>query len=228
MIIAIIPAKDEAKNILNVVERTRNYVDQVLVIDDGSQDKTSDLAKSAGALVIRNPQNLGKADSLKIGFEFAIKERADYLLLIDADGQHNPDEIPLFISKMAEGYDIVVGARKFDPKLMPALRIFANTTSSVILSKICGTKILDSQSGYRLLRKEVVERIEFTSKRYQLETEMLVKAARCGFKIGFVEIATIYRAEAKSKINQLIDPIKFLFIALKLSMYKCKKSDSKL
>jgi glycosyltransferase involved in cell wall biosynthesis len=223
MIFAIIPAKDEAKNIQGVIGKAKKYVDRVLVIDDGSIDNTSALARKAGASVIRNEQNIGKADALKIGFEFAIKEKADYLLLIDADGQHDPDEIPLFINKMSEGYDVVVGARKFDPRLMPAIRIFANSTSSFILSKICGTKILDSQSGYRLIKRALVEKIKFTSKRYQLETEMLVKAARCGFKIGFVEISTIYSAEAKSKINQLIDPIKFIFIAFKLSLYKCKE-----
>jgi glycosyltransferase involved in cell wall biosynthesis len=227
MLLAIIPAKDEEKNILSVIERTKLYVDKVVVIDDGSYDNTAKTSEEAGAFVIRNEHNLGKADALKVGFKYAIKEQADLVLLIDADGQHNPGEIPLFMNKMNEGYDIVVGTRKFDPKLMPAIRIFANSTSSFMLTMICGTKILDSQSGYRLLKRSVIEQIKFTSTRYQIETEMLIKAARCGFKIGFVEISTIYRIEAKSKINQLIDPFKFIWVALSLSLYRCKKIDAK-
>ncbi len=223
MLIAIIPAKDEEKNIFSVVEKTAKYVDKVLVIDDSSIDNTSSVAEKAGAVVIRNEKNLGKADALKVGFRYAIKENASEVILLDADGQHNPNEIPSFIGKLNEGYDIVVGARQFDSKLMPAVRIFANSVSSFILTAVCKTPILDSQSGYRLIKKSIIENIEFTSKRYQLETEMLVKAARCGFKIGFVGISTIYRVEAKSKINQLVDPFKFVWVVIKLSLFRCKK-----
>ncbi|MGB9832344.1 MAG: glycosyltransferase family 2 protein [Caldisericum exile] len=223
MLIAIIPAKDEAQNIKDVIIKTRKYVDFVLVIDDGSIDDTKTVAESAGAFVIRNEVNLGKADALKIGFRYAIEHNFDTIVLLDADGQHDPDELPKLLNKLNEGYDIVVGARKFLPQLMPPLRIFANSFSSFLVSVICGTKILDSQSGYRVLRAEVAKKIKFETKRYQLDTEMLIKAAKCGFKIAFVEINTIYTNRAKSKINQIIDPLKFLFVTLKLAFYRCKK-----
>lgn len=223
MLIAIIPAKDEERNIRDVIIKTRKYVDFVLVIDDGSTDKTKDVAESSGAYVIRNEVNLGKADALKIGFKYAIEHDFDKIALLDADGQHDPDELPKLIRKLNEGYDIVVGARKFSPELMPPLRIFANSFSSFLVSLICGTKILDSQSGYRVLKTEVVKRIPFETKRYQLDTEMLIKGAKCGFRIGFVEINTIYTERAKSKINQIIDPLKFLVVAIRLAFYKCKK-----
>jgi|YelNatPaOPRAMG01_1025707.scaffolds.fasta_scaffold10335_5 Glycosyltransferases involved in cell wall biogenesis len=223
MLIAIIPAKDEAHNIKDVIVKTKKYVDLVLVIDDGSTDNTKEVAESLGAVVIRNEVNLGKADALKIGFKYAIEHNFDTIALLDADGQHDPDELPKLLKKLNEGYDIVVGARKFSPELMPPLRIFANSTSSFLVSLICGTKILDSQSGYRVLRTEVVKKITFETKRYQLDTEMLIKAARCGFKIGFVEINTIYTERAKSKINQIIDPLKFLWVTLKLAFFRCKR-----
>jgi len=223
MLIAIIPAKDEAHNIKDVIVKTKKYVDLVLVIDDGSTDNTKEVAESLGAEVIRNEVNLGKADALKIGFKYAIEHNFDTIALLDADGQHDPDELPKLLKKLNEGYDIVVGARKFSPELMPPLRIFANSVSSFLVSLICGTKILDSQSGYRVLRTEVVKKITFETKRYQLDTEMLIKAARCGFKIGFVEINTIYTERAKSKINQIIDPLKFLWVTLKLAFFRCKR-----
>jgi len=223
MLIAIIPAKDEAHNIKDVIVKTKKYVDLVLVIDDGSTDNTKEVAESLGAVVIRNEVNLGKADALKIGFKYAIEHNFDTIALLDADGQHDPDELPKLLNKLNEGYDIVVGARKFSPELMPPLRIFANSVSSFLVSLICGTKILDSQSGYRVLRTEVVKKITFETKRYQLDTEMLIKAARCGFKIGFVEINTIYTERAKSKINQIIDPLKFLWVTLKLAFFRCKR-----
>jgi len=222
MLIAIIPAKDEERSIGEVVAKTKNYVDFVLVVDDGSVDNTKLVAESLGAFVIRNEVNLGKADALKIGFKYAVDNNFDRIALLDADGQHDPDELPRLLKKLDEGYDIVVGARRFSHKLMPPLRIFANSFSSFLVSLICGTKILDSQSGYRVLRTDVVRAITFETKRYQLDTEMLIKGARCGFKIGFVEINTIYTERAKSKINQIIDPLKFLWVILKLAFFRCK------
>jgi len=223
MLIAIIPAKDEEQNIGEVVLKTKKYVDFVLVIDDASTDKTKEISESFGAYVIRNKENLGKADSLKIGFKYAIDHNYETIALLDGDGQHDPDELPNLLNKLNEGYDLVVGARKFSLDVMPFLRVFANSFSSFLLSIICGTKILDSQSGYRVLKTEVVKSITFETKRYELDTEMLIKAARCGFKIAFVPIKTIYTEKAKSKINQIIDPLKFLIVALKYAFYRCKK-----
>lgn len=222
MLIAIIPAKNEAHNIEPVIKGTKKYVDLVIVIDDGSNDETSEVSKKSGAYVIRNEKNVGKADALKIGFEYALSIKADFIALLDGDGQHNPDELPFFIEEINKGYDIVVGARNFNIKKMPFLRSFSNSFSSWLTSLVCKTPILDSQSGYRLLRREVIEKIRFETKRYQLETEMLVKASRCGFKIGFVKISTIYTPQAKSKINQITDPLKFLIVLFKLSLYRCK------
>jgi len=218
----LIPAYNEEKNIANVVVKTKKHTDLVLVVDDGSQDKTREVAKNAGATVISYTQNKGKAEAMRIGFKECIKSGVDVVVVLDADGQHDPDEIPQFLEKIKEGFDIVVGARWFDRSVMPKIRIFANSFSSWVTSLVCGTRILDSQSGYRAIRIPVIKKIPLTSQRYQIETEMLIKAAKCNFKIAFIPIRTIYRKEAKSKVNQIIDPLKFLLLVFKLSFWTCR------
>ena len=220
--IALIPAFNEENNVGTVVESALKYVDKVVVVDDGSSDNTGAVAKRSGAFVIRNEVNKGKAGAMYAGFDYTQKIGVDTVIILDADGQHDPSEIPNFIMKIKEGFDIVVGARQFNTKVMPKIRIFANSFSSRLTSIVCRTKILDSQSGYRAIRTEVLKKIRFDSQRYQIETEMLVKAAKCGFKITFIPIKTIYRKEAKSKINQLVDPVKFMWLIFKLSFWRCK------
>ncbi len=222
LIIAVIPAFNEENNIASVVKGTLNYANEVVVVNDGSSDKTGLVAKQAGATVINNETNMGKADAMYKGFDYALSKGADVVIVLDADGQHDPEEIPSFIEKINEGYDIVVGARRFNPDVMPKIRIFANSFSSFFTTLVCKTKILDSQSGYRAIRSEVLRKIKFSSHRYQIETEMLIKAAKCGFKIAFVPIKTIYRVQAKSKVNQIVDPLKFLWLVFKLSFWRCK------
>lgn len=222
-IVVIIPAFNEEKNIKNVIRKCKEYIQKIIVIDDGSSDNTSQIAKNEDTIVIINRENLGKTDSLKKGFRKGTDESADIFLLLDADGQHNPDEIPLFLEKIHEGYDLVIGARKFRPELMPKIRILANAVSSYLVSLICGVKIKDSQSGYRALTREVVEEITITSSRFQADTEMIVKAAKHGFKVGFVPIETIYHPEAKSKVHQFIDPLRFIFLITRLAFYKKTK-----
>ncbi len=220
-ILILLPAYNEENNIRSVVKRALPFAEQVLVVDDGSSDKTAEVAEESGAIVLRNKVNMGKADAMYRGFDYAVKHNFDVVLVLDSDGQHDPAEIPRFVEKLKEGFDIVVGARQFDPSVMPKIRIFANSFSSWLTSLVCRTKISDSQSGYRAIRTEVIKKIRFSSKRYQIETEMLIKAAKCGFKIAFIPIKTIYRKEAKSKINQIIDPLKFIFLVLKLAFWRC-------
>ncbi len=220
--VAVIPAFNEENNVGFVAKNTMKYVDKVVVIDDGSTDSTKTVAENAGAFVIRNAINKGKAGAMYVGFDYALKIGANAIVVLDADGQHDPDEIPNLFGKLKEGFDIVVGARTFNTSVMPKIRIFANSFSSYLTSALCHTQILDSQSGYRIIKANVLERITFTSERYQIETEMLIKAAKCGFKIAFIPIKTIYRKEAKSKINQLVDPFKFIWLIFKLSFWRCR------
>jgi len=219
-IIAVIPAYNEEKNIGEVIRKCKQYVHQIIVVDDGSQDNTLQVAKSMKVITIANEKNKGKTDALKRGFARGINEDGQIFILIDGDGQHNPEEIPLFLEKIREGFDLVIGARKFDKKVMPKIRILANSISSYLVSFICGVRVEDSQSGYRAIKRELLEKISLTSNRYQVDTEMIIKSAKSGYKIGFIPIETIYHAQAKSKINQVIDPLKFVFLLLKLTFWK--------
>lgn len=222
-IMAIIPAYNEEKNIGEVIRKCKKYIDQIIVVDDGSRDNTSQIAKEMDVITLVNEKNMGKTDTLRRGFNKGIEKGGKIFLLIDGDGQHNPDEIPLFLEKIQAGFDLVIGARKFDKKIMPIIRIFANTISSYLVSLVCGMRIEDSQSGYRAVRREILEKINLTSNRFQVDTEMIIKAAKYGFRICSVPIDTIYHSEAKSKINQIVDPIKFVLLLFALAFMKRNK-----
>ena len=219
-VVCIIPAYNEAKNIRKVIQKCQEYVSRIIVIDDGSSDNTLQIAQRLNVITVHNEQNLGKTEALKRGFSRAFQEKAEILIMIDGDGQHNPEEIPCFLEKIQEGFDLVIGARNFDQQFMPPIRILANSISSFLVSLICGIRIEDSQSGYRAIKRKVIEKIPLTSNRFQVDTEMIIKAAKCGFKIGFVPIRTIYHPEAKSKIHQIIDPLKFMALIIKLAFWQ--------
>jgi glycosyltransferase involved in cell wall biosynthesis len=168
-----------------------------LVVDDGSTDDTAAVAERHGARVLRQTPNQGKASALRRGF--AALEDYDLVATLDADGQHDPADLPrLLAAAAAGGADLVVGARTLAGR-MPWHRRIGNRWASWCASRIAGQSIPDSQSGYRLhavrLLREVVPRIPPESDGYLFETEMLVRAARRGFRLGAVPIATVYEDE---------------------------------
>lgn len=201
-ILALIPAYNEEERIGKVVKKTLKYCD-VIVIDDGSMDDTGKRAEEKGAFVIKHEKNRGKGDALITGFNYALKNNYDIIITLDADGQHDPSEIPNFLKKI-DKYDIIIGARNF--KEMPFPRRISNTITTSLLSLRTHQKIGDSQSGYRLIKTDVLRGLDFETKRFILESELLVRA-KC--RIGNVRIKTIYAGE-KSHINNLKDTIKFI------------------
>jgi len=201
-ILALIPAYNEEERIGKVVNKTLKYCD-VIVIDDGSMDDTGKRAEEKGAFVIKHEKNRGKGDALITGFNYALKNNYDIIITLDADGQHDPSEIPNFLKKI-DKYDIIIGARDF--KEMPFPRSISNTITTFLLSLRTHQKIGDSQSGYRLIKTEVLRGLDFKTERFILESELLVRA-KC--RIGNVRIKTIYAGE-KSHINNLRDTIKFI------------------
>ncbi len=202
-VLAVIPAYNEGKKIGTVVEDTLKYCD-VLVVDDGSIDNTGNIAERQGASVVRHAQNKGKGDALITGFTYALEHGYDAVITLDADGQHHPAAIPKFLEKAEESYGIVIGARDFEK--MPPLREISNKLTTLLLSWRTHQPIGDSQSGYRLIKTEVLEGIEFTTRGFTLESELLVRA---DCKIGHVPIETIYAGE-KSHIKNVSDTIKFI------------------
>ena len=164
----------------------------VLVVDDGSRDATSAVARQFGADVHAFAANRGKGHALLAGFE-RLRD-FDAVVTLDADGQHPPACLPAFVAAAEAGADLVLGRRALTSD-MPAARRFANRFSSAWCSAIAGQTIADSQCGYRLYRREVLQRTPVAASRYEVETEMAVRAARLGFKLAHVEIPTVYGDE---------------------------------
>ena len=194
-IVALIPAHDEAPRIVPVVTGARAHI-PVLVVDDGSSDDTAAVARAAGAEVVEQRPNRGKGAALRTGFGIALDRGAEAVVTLDADGQHDPDEIPRFLEALASGsYDLVVGQRDF--RRMPPSRRLANTLGRAAFSWAVGTSIPDNQSGYRLVGRRLMEAIRDSREPgFEFEVEMLTTCVRQGWPIGWVPIRTIYRGEA--------------------------------
>ena len=210
---ALIPAFNESGHIDAVIRGVAGQIpsSNILVIDDGSSDTTVSEAEETGVEVVRNPVNLGKGATLLKGFGLmAEKSGIEAVFTLDADGQHDPEEmgslITAFHNKEA---DIVIGSRMADTKGMPALRRFTNWFTSAIISLRAGVRIEDTQSGYRLVRLSMMNQLHLVTRNFDLESEILIKAARLGAVIVSVPIATIY-GEEKSTINPLVDKWRFV------------------
>lgn len=213
----IIPTFNEGKSIGEVVRGVRAQNLEAIVIDDGSYDNTSETAKNSGATVIRNQRNVGKGASLMKGFGFALDNGFDAVITMDGDGQHATEDIQKFINAARySNSKIFVGNRLIETKNMPKMRLFTNKFMSWLISKIARQNIPDTQCGFRLIRKEVLARLDLKTIKYETETEILIKASRLGFKIESVPIQTIYLNE-KSHINPFVDSLRFIgFIAKEL------------
>jgi glycosyltransferase involved in cell wall biosynthesis len=195
-----------------------------VVIDDGSDDGTAQIARRAGAIVVSHPRNLGKGAALRTGFEYFLSTGLEAVVTLDADGQHSPSEIPVLTDRWAAtGADIVVGTRKRDFARMPLLRIVTNTLSSLLVSLSAGTYIHDSQSGFRLLSRRVVERVRTTSCGYGAESEILIRAASKGYKVESAPVSTIYGGE-KSYIHPLKQPLRFLGLMARSVFWRFERS----
>ena len=205
--LALIPAYNEAAHIAAVVAGAAAHL-PVLVVDDGSADDTVRLAEKAGATVVRHVANRGKGTALVTGFGWALERGSGAVVTLDADGQHDPAEIPAFLDAFERGAgDLIIGRRRFDQ--MPRARQWANATGSRLLSWAVGQRIYDNQSGYRLVSRRALETFRFTTTGFDLEVEMIAQAARAGLRIGWVPIRTIYAGE-QSHINPLADTARFL------------------
>lgn len=206
----IIPAYREAKRIAGVVREVLKHIRPVIVVDDGSPDSTAAEAEAAGAIVIRHARNLGKGAALNTGFTHAIRERFDFVITMDADGQHAPADIPRFIEEYRRsGVAVLVGSRMADPKGMPLIRKLTNRCMSWYLSRAMGQSVPDTQSGFRLYGAKALPLAATKSSRYDAESETLLRLAFNKIKIGSVPITVIYRGDEKSKIRPFRDTLRF-------------------
>ncbi|MDD4900222.1 MAG: glycosyltransferase family 2 protein [Candidatus Omnitrophica bacterium] len=206
----IIPTYNESKAIAEVVRKSRHYGLEVVVIDDGSADNTAKIAREAGATVLENQNNQGKGASLIKGFDYALKTGFDYIITMDGDGQHLPEDIPFFL-RLANSSDkgIFVGNRMSKVGNMPLVRVITNKFMSWLISLVIGQRVADTQCGFRLIKKEVLQKIKLTTTKYEIESELLIEAARQGFKIESVPVETVYAGE-KSQINPFVDTLRFI------------------
>jgi glycosyltransferase involved in cell wall biosynthesis len=199
--IALIPAHNEAPRITPVITAARQHL-PVLVVDDGSTDDTIAMARAAGADVLAQNPNQGKGAALKAGFRRALDEGCDAVLMLDADGQHDPAEIPAFLAtQAAQPHDLLIGARDFSH--MPFSRRLANTLGQGLFSWALGQPIRDNQSGYRLVSRRLIEAsLQSKLGGFEFEVDMIVICTQRGWALGWVPIRTIYGAE-KSHISPL-------------------------
>lgn len=198
----IIPCYNHGKHLPSVISDVRRYCSDVLVVDDGSTDNSTQVINKINHIeVIEHTINRGKGAALKTGFRYALDNNYAAVITLDADGQHSARHIPDFINTGLD-HDLVIGSRMHNVACMPLIRQFSNKASSYIISLRAGQPIYDSQSGYRLIKKDLLKNIFLADNGYQMETEMIIKAARSGFKIGHVNIDSIY-ADEKSHIDPL-------------------------
>lgn len=208
-ICVLIPSYNESKAISSLVKRIKAEGLDIVVVDDGSIDSTAEAAELAGACVLRNEQNKGKGASLKEGFRHILRKDYDAVITMDGDSQHSPDDISKFIAEATNpDVDMIIGNRMSFNKDMPFVRRLTNYSMSSLISLICRRNIPDSQCGFRLIKRNVLEKLNPISSNYEIESETIIDAHRKGFKIKFIPVQTIY-AKQVSQINPFIDTIRF-------------------
>lgn len=212
----VLAAYNEEKHIGNVIEKTKKFCPNIIIVDDGSKDRTYKISKRKGVTVLRHVVNLGKGAAVKTGCDFALKRDADIFILMDADGQHEPKEIPLFI-KALEGRDIVFGYRKFT-KTMPFVFRFGNNVINNATKILYGIRLKDTQCGYRAMTADAYKKVRWHATDYAMESEMIANAGKHHLKCGELEIKTIYKERYKG--TTVIDGIKIVFNML---LWRLKK-----
>jgi glycosyltransferase involved in cell wall biosynthesis len=214
---ALVPAYNAAAHIADVLADLRRVIPafRTIVVDDGSIDDTFRVASETGVTVIQHPVNMGKGAALTTGYKKAVSMGMQYVVSLDADGQHNPAEIPKFVRRFAEtGANIVVGNRFGALGEMPWLRRATNWLTSRVVSIFARQTVPDSQNGYRMISARVLTAVECETVRYEAESEMLIKAGKRGFKIESVPVETIY-GEEKSAIHPVVDTARFFRLVYK-------------
>jgi len=203
--IACIPAYNEEGRVKNTILEVSQYVDQVIVCDDGSSDNTRNEAESAGAYVIKHQNNLGKGSAMKSLFEFAKVSNADIMVTIDADGQFLPNEIPKLIKPIIEkNIDVVIGNRFDNKKEMPKYRKIGNDFLDKITKLAEDLEIKDTQSGFRSYSKLAIKKIEFTTTGFGADSEILINAAKNDLKLSEEKITVIYNTGGRTSTKNPI------------------------
>lgn len=215
--LVLIPALNAARSIAGVVHDCKAVNGDVLVVDDGSSDRTAEVAREAGAEVVSHPVNRGKGASLKTGFAYALEHGFDAVVSLDADGQHLPREIPKFLTARAEtGAELIIGGRAHLFGQMLPRRRLANRFSAWCIAFASKTRVTDSQSGFRLYSAELLRALHLRSDGFDMESEVIVYAGLRGFKVitipidlGFVD------GQSTSHYKPLMDTVRIAWTVIR-------------
>ena len=234
-VVAVIPCYNTEYSISGVVSKARKYVDQVIVLNDGSRDGTAEAAKAAGALVINHGTRMGYGDAIKSCFEAAKGNKADILVTLDGDGQHNPDELPQVLAPLLTGEaDLVIGSRflrlpqptqqtqSTQQTNMPGYRKFGINVITFLYNFGSRIKVSDSQSGFRAYSKKILDTISLTEKGMGISVEVILKARERGFSIKEVPISCTYHSKS-STINPVSHGFGVAFTVVKLRFRNARK-----
>jgi len=208
--LAVIPCFNEAPHIEAIVADVRGYLPNIIVVDDGSTDGTGRRAKAAGAEVIRLERNGGKGAALRAGWRHACQRGFSWVLTMDGDGQHAPEDIPKFLTRAeSNAAALLVGDRMGNSAAMPWLRRQVNRWMTRRLSALAGVPLADSQCGFRLAHLETLLRLPLSARRFEIESETLVAFLAAGLHVEFVPIRVIYES-GRSNICPFMDAWRWL------------------
>jgi glycosyltransferase involved in cell wall biosynthesis len=228
-IVILIPAYNEEKYIKKVIKGCSKYGLDIIVVDDGSSDNTLKVVKSIPApknyriILLKHEINKGKGKSLKTGFKYIIEKNYPGVITLDADGQHNTEEIKNFLKIVKKGKpDLIIGDRMGNTAHMPFIRLATNVITSRIISAIAGKRVNDVQSGFRYIRTDVLKNINLETGNFDTEPELIIKSSWSGYNIKNIPISTIYHKNFISHVNPANDTIKFFRLVFNSIKWKRK------
>ncbi|MBD3256843.1 glycosyltransferase [candidate division GN15 bacterium] len=206
----LIPAYNAADHLPELLKRVMQVVpsEDVLVVNDGSTDRTVDCLRESKVTFISFPENRGKGAALRAGYAYAVDNDYRSVLSLDADLQHLPEEIPAFL-EADNGGRVIIGTRRIEKALMPPHRLMTNNLTSLIISIFSRTRIRDSQSGFRLVPTRLLRQVRLGADMYDLESELLFKAGALRWEVVEVPVSTVYGEEA-SHIHKVRDTLRFI------------------
>jgi glycosyltransferase involved in cell wall biosynthesis len=215
---AVIPVHNAGERLRDVLIRTAEQIPsaRIFVVDDGSSDDTAETAEGIGVKVLRHSENRGKGEALKTGFRQAIANDLEAVFTLDGDGQHDPPDIPILLETMIRtGCDAVLGVRRIEIGSMPLDRLCSNRLSTIVTSIAAKRRFTDSQCGFRLWKTSMLSRLSLESRRFEIESEMLIAASRIGCRFEEASISTVYRKEF-SHMNRVLDTARFCRMIIRM------------